>query len=174
MIEINKNESKIIVLPFCDKTPEIDLSDALKAFYFEKSKHNTQKHNLIKGEMCEECIFGNKKISSFLSEFRDIKRDDNIYICCFYCIVDGKREQNAVFRTRNQVYVFGESFIKKDFVFDFEKEKFKICFESTFFNKNSCSLIVLSDIEEESLWVRKEKTITIFIGKEKENRKIIL
>lgn len=174
MIEIKKNKSNIYISPFCSKTPQIDLSEILKPFYFEYLKYNAKENKSVREKRNEKCFFENEGLNIFLKEFCDIKNGNNIYIYCFYCIVDGKKEQNAIFKTHNQVYVFGESFIKKGLVFNFEKENFKICFETTFFNRNKGNIIVLSDIEEEVLWVKKEKPTTIFIGKEEENRNIIL
>ena len=172
MIEIKKNKSKIYISPFCSKTPQIDLSEFLRPFYFKYLKYSAKENKNIKDERCEECISKNEELNILLKEVRGTK--SNIYIFCFYFVVDGKKEQNAIFKTHNQVYVFGESFIEKDLVFDFENEKFKICFETTFFNKNKGNIIVLNDSEEEKLWVKKEKSTTIFIGKEDEHRTVIL
>lgn len=174
MIEIKKNKSEIHILPFYSKTPKIDLSELLQSFYFEYLKYNAKENKSVKKKRSEERFFENEGLNILLKEFRDIKSDNNIYICCFYFVVDGKKEQNAIFKTRNQVYAFGESFIKKDLVFDFENENFTICFEATFFNKKKGNIIILSDIEEKKLWVKKEKSTTIFIGKEDEHRTVIL
>ena len=147
MIEINKNNKKIFITPFCEKTLTIDFLQFLDKI-------------LTKQPFEIKTIFN--------------KNYKGIFIVCFYLLVDNGRECNAICFQNKKVSIFGESFIKKDMDIVFNKKKFKIFVGKDFcrncnFVQNAIFLCdFMRDKNDQNVYNFNDKT-RIFVYKNEDN-----